>query len=65
MPWLETTKEARGVMDVCRGPCVEPGLPWVVGLVGLAALLFLFLYYLEMGRRRLDTFLNRWRDWRG
>ncbi len=53
------------VGDICRGPCLEPGLPWVVGLPGLAAALFLLLYSLEMARRRLDTFMNRFRDWRG
>ncbi len=56
-------------MDVCHGPCIEPGLPaeyqLVLGLVGLTAALFLVLYSLEMARRRLDTFRNRWRDWRG
>ncbi len=51
--------------DICRGPCIEPGLPLVLGLLGLTAALFLLLYHLEMGRRRLDTFMNRFRDWRG
>ncbi len=55
--------------DICHGPCIEPGLPaeyqLIAGLVGLAAALFLLLYSLEMARRRLDTFMNRWRDWRG
>ncbi len=52
--------------DVCHGPCVEPGLPWALGLFGLAAALFLLLYYLEMGRRvHWRDFAAWFRDFRG